>query len=335
MLNLSHPLMARLSHRKCWTVSDAKKRPINVALFIETNKIQLATEYDGSQFCTRDELDRNPHLALRTNDTVYIQAPIDGLCILDIEPICPDDIKHELLGLPWIYAERSRSGKGFHLILPLPKDYIKYGLKLAETKAIPSIQTVLVNNKPKPVYELLINHYCILTGDEIPRASFPQTKTDKDLDEFIDNTFDRYTPKALRTETKIADVEPESIKVITETQWAGFIQAIRYSLETIYCKSPNSFDGGGSMTDNEMQYIFGITGHIYSRLTTQYMPYIKTIIGHDPTLDEIAWIMYHISSATAHESVLQKRTNGRSALLHAAIEITKMRAEEQVRKNKQ
>ena len=58
-------------------------------------------------------------LPTAANNTYHLDALIDKIVVLDVEPKCPEEIKRQFLSLPYLYSETSMSGNGLHLIFNL------------------------------------------------------------------------------------------------------------------------------------------------------------------------------------------------------------------------
>lgn len=114
------------AHR--WTVSGnlgtdgAKgKAPIDMRHLLETGCVRGAWATDDRCLVGLAEL--SSRLPEAANAAFYLQSSTDGLVVIDIEPGCPEGVAQNLLALPGaVYTETSLSGKGYHLVTPLPKN---------------------------------------------------------------------------------------------------------------------------------------------------------------------------------------------------------------------
>lgn len=142
-----------------WTVSDNTKKPIDMYELIYNRRIFGATTLRGhSPYLTLDELCRA--LPNAANNTYALDAIVDKFVVLDIEPKCPDPIKKELLKMPYLYGEISMSGKGYHLVFPLPSCIKEY----------PIAQTKIVMKEEHGYYEILMSHNVTFTRNVIPES---------------------------------------------------------------------------------------------------------------------------------------------------------------------
>lgn len=158
-----HPTIRKIANTPAWTVSDKNKRPIDMLQLrrhIENGDAIWGASLEN-QGCTEtipEVLDLLPDAA---NLTFALDARRDNIMVLDIEPICPDEIKAQLLNLPYLYGEYSSSGRGYHLILPLPR----------RDDIIEVLNNHSVLKQHDKYYEFLLCHWCMFTGKQIPPAA--------------------------------------------------------------------------------------------------------------------------------------------------------------------
>ena len=155
----SHPLIQELSCCKRWTISTNNKIPVDMCVIRDYKRIAGAKYQDERSLVTLDEvLDIIPCAA---NHAFFLDCVDCNYVVLDIEPKCPDEIKKQLLNLNYIYGEVSMSGKGYHLVFPLPKSYRDY----------PVLQTKKVLKEEHGFFEILLNHYVTFTRKMLPDAT--------------------------------------------------------------------------------------------------------------------------------------------------------------------
>ena len=124
-----------------WTVSDpTSKMPIDArhllngctSMCTHPDIVRGAWAHDERVLVTLNELtDTLPSVA---NCAMWLDAVSQGCVVLDIEKTCPPDVRDQLLKIGALYAELSLSGKGYHLILPLPRSF--HSLPLAAAKSV-------------------------------------------------------------------------------------------------------------------------------------------------------------------------------------------------------
>src|SRR5699024_2889070 len=95
------------------------------------------------------------------NHALRLNALVDRVAVLDIEKTCPDELKEALCRLPALYRERSMSGQGVHLVLPLPDSFEDFRDAAAKR----------VVKGPHGWYEILLGHYVTFTRDVLPEPT--------------------------------------------------------------------------------------------------------------------------------------------------------------------
>jgi hypothetical protein len=172
-----NPAIQALATACRWTISgqlgggdeddDEQKRkaPIDVRHLLDgctqncrhVGPLRGAFALDRTCLLTLEELSREiPEAA---NAAFYLQAQTDGLLVIDIEPDCPQQIATDLLRLPGIlYSELSMSGRGFHLLAPLPGNLHEFPIAASKR----------VLREEHGWYELLLDHWVTFTRSSIP-----------------------------------------------------------------------------------------------------------------------------------------------------------------------
>lgn len=148
-----------LSDASRWTVSgrlgdETKgKAPIDLKhLLVTGGRVRGAWSRDEQCLVTLNEL--TEQLPTAANAAFYLQAATDGLIVIDIEPSCPAEISAQLLALPeTIYSEVSMSGRGYHLIVPLPENFHDHNAAAGKK----------VLREEHGYYEILLEHWCTFT----------------------------------------------------------------------------------------------------------------------------------------------------------------------------
>lgn len=178
----SHPFIKSIADKERWTVVDKNKRPIDIKELMYNSRIIGCQCQDERSLTTLNTLlNVLPNAA---NNTFYMDSLIDRFVVLDIEPICPQNIKNELLQLPYIYGEVSMSGKGYHLVFPLPDIIYNY----------PAACKKIVFKEKHKYYEILLQHHITFTRNMIPPATGSGDFTalfEKLAAEQIDNSFNK------------------------------------------------------------------------------------------------------------------------------------------------
>lgn len=156
-----HPFIQSIAHEERWTFSDKDKRPIDMQNVIKNHYIRGAFETNNT--CLVDLSTLVNTLPNVPNHAYYMSTYYDNFIALDIEPNCPEDIKQQFLQLPFIYGEKSLSGKGYHLIFPKPPEFNDY-----------PVATKKLAMKHKNHYEILHHHYITFTRNIINPPINPQ-----------------------------------------------------------------------------------------------------------------------------------------------------------------
>lgn len=169
-----NPFIKSIAGNTYWTIVDDTKMPIDFHTLRAEKRIIGAYQKDATCLTTLDDLhDLELQKQIRlVNYTYALDALIDGYVVLDVEPTCPWDLKLRFLRLPYLYGELSMSGKGLHLVFPLPDCIRKYPAA-AQKPAIKGEQKF---------YEILIDHYVSFTRNPIPqewRQEAAKTAPDK------------------------------------------------------------------------------------------------------------------------------------------------------------
>lgn len=155
----NHPFIQSIAPIERWTVSDKDKKPLDMFEWIYRKRLVGAATTDSNSLISLPKLCEIIPNAV--NNTFFMDSLIDNFVMLDIEKTCPDNIKAELLQLPYIYGETSLSGKGYHLVFPLPDCFYEY----------PAATKKLTMKEEHGYYEILLNHYVMFTRNMLPPAT--------------------------------------------------------------------------------------------------------------------------------------------------------------------
>lgn len=255
-----HPFIKSIENDKKWTVSDNTKKPIDIDWYRCCHQITGAVFQDERSLVTLKELcETLPHA---TNNAYYMDALTDNFVVLDIEKTCPETIKQEFLKTPYIYGETSLSGKGIHLIYPLPKSFAKY----------PIAQKKVVMREKHGYYEILLQHYVTFTRNMIPKATGQSDAFERVFEKLASN----------QVETNKNDVDVNDLKPDAIYQEEHILQM----LDTVtYRKTPSDF------FDDMSKYEYGFVGYFYNKLKN-LLDLKKYKDNHAYTENELAWLVY-------------------------------------------
>lgn len=168
-----------LAPHRLWTVSDLDKVPIDIVSALDTSPVcprcwqQECNEVHGAriadadtQLLTLDEL--TAAVPNARNVATHLDWRSSGLMVLDIEADCPPEVTDQLLRLVTgntaspqpraLYSELSGSGRGYHLLLPLPANLAHF----------PRASSAMKLQHPKLWYEVLLYHWITFSRNQIP-----------------------------------------------------------------------------------------------------------------------------------------------------------------------
>lgn len=153
-----NPFIKYISTERRWTVSDNNKRPMHLGALLTSHELIGTRHDDPSGLLTLHGLSQA--LPAAANASFYLDSYQDQVLILDIEAECPTDLRNVLLTLipKAFYAEVSRSGKGYHLVLPLPRNFHTFENARNKLK-------IQHHNR---YFEILIQHWISFTRIPIP-----------------------------------------------------------------------------------------------------------------------------------------------------------------------
>ena len=246
-----------------WTVSNAEKIPLDMYLLKYRHVERYAQFHNELSLVTLPEL--HEIIPGPINCAYYLDALVDNYVVLDVEPKCPDDVKAELLSLPYIYGERSMSGKGYHLVFPLPSCIDEF--PIAKTKS--------ALKETHGWYEILLNHYVTFTLNPIDKASgsgdfealFRDLCTEQKEVVRNDVDIDGTTPDEIPDQDKILSV----------------LRSCRYR------KTPGDFH------DDISKYEYGHVGYLHYKLKCMLETAAIQRNGHEYTDNDKAWLLYTIA----------------------------------------
>lgn len=307
-----------LATAKRWTVSgklgengSKGKAPIDMRHLLDTGRVRGAWATDAQCLVDLPELTRR--LPEAANAAFYLQASTDGLVVIDIEPGCPPQVAQNLLALPGaVYTETSMSGKGYHLVTPLPANFGQF--ENAKGKR--------VLREKHGWYEILIEHWVTFTRRQIDPGVLVEASA-LDLTEAEFGSFeDLYASLAKVAKpsrsASMGDVVEEQPKI------PAMGRVIRQSLANAESrlKDPDAF--GNDMS----RYEFSVLGVLHRQIQFEAATVEdERRIKYSPS--DRAWLLY-----LAAKEVLPPRAkhreqrSGRPFLLHRAAEMVALSSEE-------
>lgn len=252
-----------------WTVSDKEKCPIDMKELMATGKLQGAWRNTQECLVTLDEL--AGFMPGATNTAFRLQSQTDGYLVLDIEPTCPPETTAMLMGLPSLWTEYSMSGKGYHLLLPMPSNFWDY--------PIATVKTAL--RGPGNHYEILLDHWITFTRE--PVLTRFRDAVPLDWPEF----YASLAREAVESPTAHLDIG--DLKPLIEHEAEIVAHMIAYG------------PGKKSLVDfgnDHSAYEFSVMGrlrHAMSRMLAQLM---AAYDGLDYTWEQQVWLVYEAALET-------------------------------------
>lgn len=249
---MAHPFIQTIKDNQQWTISTGTKMPIDIP-YLETCGIVIGASFaNGNQPLVslahvQDVIENKG--GTTTNNAAYnLKQGLDSFFILDIEPDCPEDVRNELLRLPYAYGEYSMSGQGFHLAFPRPDQPPVKRPELFTAKP--------VIKEEHGWYEFLLNHYVTFTGNMVCPADGTIMRPIDDLwaefDRISENT------KIIHT----FELENGQIPELEDIELGEFITDLLTDENCAYRKTIDDFNGDAS------KYEFGVTGFYHKRMNS-------------------------------------------------------------------
>lgn len=269
-----NPVIELLADVQRWTISDKDKRPVDFRALFGENTPQHAAIIRGAMFTDQRCLVSLPELTNRlpnaANHAYYLQAPTDGVMILDIESDCPADTRDQLLQLPSLYAETSLSGRGYHLVMPLPKNFHEYPI---------ATEKPVLQHKEKH-FEILIHHWVTFTRNIIPHNPWGNISQQHQVWDDLYASLAVDAKPSTREHLDISDQKPD----IPHEE-----QILHYLCKTPLNKTLDDFNNDHS------RYEFSVLGTIYNHLTSvlNYLS-IAGVVADPQDYDETMriWLIY-------------------------------------------
>lgn len=295
-----------------WTVSGrldddpatTSKAPIDIRQLLDLTdptgrRVRGAWSTDGQCLITLDELaDRLPDAA---NAAFYLNSPIDGCLVVDIEPGCPPSLAADLRAMPGIlYAELSMSGRGYHLVMPRPANLADH--PVAARKA--------VLRETHGWFELLFTHWVTFTRRPIPASApqIPGTPTFTLEDIFADLAATAHEQAGSASDVDI-DEDPGIPGADIIVEWTADDAATRLASR-----------GPGDFSYDMSRYEFSVLGILYTSLDGRLRE--LSALGTTYSGSERAWLLYRCAvEVLEHRPKHDELRNNRPYLLERAASI--------------
>lgn len=299
----SNPTISAIAEIPRWTVSDNRKVPINMRELMKSDRIWGAHEISEQCLVSLDEM--LGFLPNAANNAFYLRAQTDGVFVLDIEKTCPPEIAQELLKIPAAYVEYSMSGKGYHLVLPMPANFWDFPIAAGKR----------VLREEHGWYEILLDHWVTFTRRAVPTEALPQPRHETGAWEAL---YAELAAGAKEVATTAFDIAAERPDIPRADRILEFMT--KRPLE----KSIDDFHGDAS------RFEFSTLGTLFNRLRP-ILPAIKDV-EPDAVFDESAmsWLIYEAAvKLLPYRPKHDEIRNGLPLLLDAASEIVGRRLADQ------
>lgn len=287
----TNPFIRSIAKNERWSVSDKNKRPIDMFELMSNHRIWGANINSDTNPCVDLETLCNV-LPDAANNAYYLNALVDGYVVLDIEPICPDDIKEAFFKTDYVYGEVSMSGKGYHLVYKLPDSIKKY----------PIAQKKIKMKEEHKYYEILLNQWVTFTRNMIDP---PVERTD-DFEALFEEMASKQT-ESHKVEFDIDNMKPDDIPngdYILDVLSHCFY---RKTLKDFY--------------DDISRYEYGYIGFLHYNLN-QILNISHIKQSHTYTPSEKAWLLYETArNEIPHRAKHDELRDGLPWLLYLSREI--------------
>lgn len=152
-----NPAIRELGREKAWTMSTSAKMPVSQYALLSCHEIRGASIYSPEDMLTLDELTR--HWPDAANNAMYLRDH-GRYAIIDVEPTATDRCKEIMLSLPWLYAEVSMSGKGYHIIIEYPESLLQQYPNARKS----------TSKHQSGTYEMHLQHWITFTRRVVPKT---------------------------------------------------------------------------------------------------------------------------------------------------------------------
>ncbi len=295
----ANPIIGAIADAPRWTVSDNEKVPINMVELMSTGRIWGAHEISAQ--CLVDLPTLTTFLPSASNAAYYLRAQTDGFLVLDIEKTCPPDVAQQLLTMPAHYTEYSMSGKGYHLILPMPANFWEFPIAMGKK----------VLKEEHGWYEILLDHWVTFTRAPVPAEALPAK-------DYVSTAWeDLYASLAKdAVETATADFDFTSERPVIPRADDILELMTRLGLE----RSLDDFHGDHS------RFEYSTLGTLYNRLSRILIAITDGVPDHPYDESVKAWLVYEAATMIlpARDKHDEQR-NGMPLLLNAAVSLVARR----------
>ncbi|MGW6600479.1 hypothetical protein [Streptomyces sp. NPDC055036] len=237
------------------------------------------------------------------NTAFYLQAQTDGLFVLDIEPDCPPRVATDLLRLPGVlYSEQSMSGRGFHLIMPMPRNFHDFPIAAGKR----------VLREEHGWYELLLDHWTTFTRQPVPERIVAQADAATATPAFtsVEDLYAQLAVKARESSGASASAVDTAEAMPDIPYWQAIVE------QTLACARRQLRDPG-DFNDDMSSWEFSVLASLYGRMQTQLRAY--SALGIEYSAGDTAWLLYKAAlDVIPPRPKHSEQRNGRPFLLYRA-----------------
>lgn len=256
---------------------------------------------DETCLLTLDEL--TAAIPKAANTAFYLQAQTDGLLVLDIEANCPPDVATDLLRLPDIlYSELSMSGQGFHLVMPLPKNFHDF--------PVAAVKRVL--REEHGWYELLMDHWSTFTRQPVPHHIVAHANAATGAMAFA-SIEDLYAQLAMNA-SESSGASASAVDTAEDMPDIPYSQAI---VEQTLASAHHRLSDPGDFNHDMSRWEFSVLASLHGWMRTQLRAY--SALGVEYSTSDTAWLLYKAAlDVIPVRPKHSERRNGRPFLLDRA-----------------
>ncbi|MEU0030689.1 hypothetical protein [Streptomyces sp. NPDC006335] len=256
---------------------------------------------DETCLLTLDEL--TAAIPNAANTAFYLQAQTDGLLVLDIEAHCPPGVVTDLLRLPGVfYSEQSMSGQGFHLVMPLPKNFHDFPVAAGKR----------VLREEHGWYELLLDHWSTFTRWPVPDRIIAHVNAATSAPAFT-SIEDLYAQLAVNA-SESSGASASAVDTAEDMPHIPYSQAI---VEQTLASAHHQLRDPGDFNHDMSRWEFSVLASLYGWMRTQLRAY--SALGVKYSTGDTAWLLYKaaLDIIPARPKHSEQR-NGRPFLLDRA-----------------
>lgn len=293
----TNDVIRELAKSPRWTVSDIDKMPIDMRELKQNDRIRGAYEKSESCLMRLDELVE--FLPNAANHTYALNVHIDHYLVLDIEPKCPPEVARDLLAMPSVYSELSMSGKGYHLLMPLPAAFADY----------PIAATKVFLREEHGWYEILLDHWVTFTRKPVPADHLGDVAAPS-------RSWDQlYSDMAETAALVQSDADTRNAVSVDKPEIPGESDAIYVMTSQGLPKSLSDFN------DDNSRFEFSVLGTLFQRLSPA-LPYLEQEHDITYTASMKAWLLYEGAvRLLPHRAKHDQTRNQLPLLLNAATDL--------------